>query len=100
MKKMFMVKNRVLKFLEEDEQYRKDDLLLIKTVYSDILNKDVTKMQFTTICSLILNGKLPPFDSIRRARNKIEKERPDLIHKPTQLKRRGNMKDYIEFAKS
>lgn len=98
-KKLNVFYTMVFEALQKNEEFRKDDLLLIKEVYSQILGRDVSTLQFKTICTYIKTKKLPPFDTIRRARCKVQEEHPELIDIPTQLKRNKNIKKYVDFAR-
>ena len=99
MRKINGIYEKVTEALRNNEALRKSDLALTMHVYSDMLHRDVSKMQFKTVCSLIEDGELPPFDSIRRARCKAQELFPELIDIPTQIKRTGKMKDYIQFSR-
>ena len=89
----------VLELLKENEEYRKSDLMLLQRVYSDILGKDVGKMQFKTILNMI-GKELPAFDTVCRARRKVQEEHPELIDLATQIKRRQKKQECIEFARN
>lgn len=88
----------VLKLLTENEEYRKSDLQLLQRVYSDILGKDVGKMQFKTILSMI-GKELPAFDTVCRARRKVQEEHPDLIDPDTYNRRMKKKQSCVAFSR-
>ena len=99
MKYINKIHEQVVELLKEDEELRKNDLLLMTRVYSELLGKDASRLSFKTICTLIEKKQIPTFDTIRRVRCKAQELFPELIDGPTQMKRKGKMKDYIEFSR-
>lgn len=91
--------DKVEKALRDFPEFREDDLALTVHIYSEIIGKDVSKMKFKKVCSLIKTKEIPPFDSVRRARCKAQELYPELIHKPTQEKRLEEIPEYKAFAK-
>ena len=89
----------VLQLLTENEDYRKDDMLLVQKVYSDKLGKDVGKLQFKTVLNMI-GKELPAIDTVCRARRKVQEEHPELIDLATQIKRKQKKQECIKFARN
>ena len=96
--KLYEVKALVKEVLEENEKARNSDNIL----YAEIcyrLNQSVAKLPFGQVIVNIDNYGLPPFESVRRTRQKLQAERPDL--RPcdeVELFRAENETAYKEFA--
>lgn len=88
----------VLELLKENEEYRKSDLMLLQRVYSDILGKDAGKMQFKTILNMI-GKELPAFDTVCRARRKVQENHPELVDHDTYNRRMKKKQSCVAFAR-
>ena len=91
------VEPKVLRLLETIPETRKDDWLLLKHYYSEII--DVKLFSFATVCDYHNEFELPSFESIRRCRQKIQSKRPDLVDPGTAKKRHKLIDEYKEYAK-
>lgn len=91
--KLINIKRAVFNELMDNEESRKDDNVLIVGV--------LKQMGYNTTQGLIelANEGIPPFESITRARRKIQKEFPELKHKNTAVKREKAREDYKEFSR-
>lgn len=80
MSKMKNIENLVKQCLEENKKAREDDFILILNVYDKILPPQVDRYSLNLI-SLFTNHKfykLFPFESITRARRKLQNKYPEL----------------------
>ena len=95
---LYTTEDIVKKALTLFQDARTDDFILIYRVYQLINENAVIREPFYHV---MLNHKeygLPPFESITRARRKIQKEYPELVNKKTQEKRLNATSDYIDYA--
>ena len=96
--------NIVLQLLKDNEEYRKNEMLLLQRFYSDMLGKDVGKMQFKTVLNLILkgpkNGGLYAIDTVCRASRKVREDYPELNDLETQKQKRQKELNIINFTRS
>lgn len=84
--------------LERFPDTRNDDFKLVYAVYREINFFHTTKELF---CEIMLNHKeyeLPAFESITRARRKVQKLHPELANKKVQKERFNKTSEYIDFA--
>ena len=96
--KLYETKELVKQVLEENERARNSDNELYILVCNKI-NPHVLYMPFCDVLRQLEEHSLPPFESVRRARQKIQAERPDL--RPCDevaLFRAENETAYQEFA--
>ena len=77
MRDMRKLENIVRHVLEESREARDDDFLLIFKVYK-IINESVIYKDFRQVMRDHAEFRLPSFESITRARRKIQKECPEL----------------------
>lgn len=96
--RLFEVKALVKEVLEENEKARNsDNILYVQVCY--MLNPSVARLPFGEVMVRLDAYGLPPFESVRRTRQKIQAERPDL--RPcdeVELFRAENETAYKEFA--
>lgn len=95
---LYKLEDIVKDVLTRDILSRSDDFILIYRVYLAINEKAVIREPFY---ELMLNHKLyklPVFESITRARRKVQKEHPELANKKTVEKRLNATADYINYA--
>ena len=99
MSKLKKVEMAVKKVLEEFEDSRSDDFVLIYRVYKEINESAMIRELF---CEVMLNHKeygLPAFESISRARRKLQAEYEHLRpSKKVQRARDEKESEYIDYA--
>jgi predicted transcriptional regulator len=88
----------VLKLLREDILTRKDDNYLIKRVHESII-PGASDMTLNQVLGLITRKELPCFESIRRARQKVQEKYPELTDVTTMIHRADKEQEYIEFVR-
>lgn len=97
MKNMRKLENIVKYVLEESSEARDDDFILILNVY-EAIDGDLWHMSFRTIMRDHLELKLPSFESITRARRKVQKEYPELqSSRKTKEVRSAEEKAYCNY---
>lgn len=92
------VEKIVREVLETEPDTRSDDFKLIVSVYYKI-NPETTNMNFGQVMYLHQEMGLPYFESVRRARCKLQAENEDL--RPDDDTRRARMEketEYYEYA--
>lgn len=95
---------QVKEILEKDKQTRSSDSLL----YLRVLNRYCNSVGFDTSTlsvDFFLRGMeaygFPPFESVRRARQKVQRKFPELsANKEVQEMRNENQKAYYDYARS
>ena len=95
---LYKIEDVVKEVLELYPDTRKDDFILIYRVYKEINEAAMIRELF---CEIMINHHmygLPAFESITRARRKVQKEYPELANKKTQEKRLNATADYINYA--
>ena len=88
----------VLKILKEDVLSRKDDNYLIKRVHDTVI-PGASEMTLNQVLGLITRKELPCFESIRRTRQKIQKDHPELTDVKTMIHRLDKEQEYREYAR-
>lgn len=87
----------VKEILEKDELARTDDCYLIleviRILYPDEVGKTFTQVMFGA------KNKGISFESITRARRKVQSKYPELKDEKTSEIRNGEQKEYIEFSR-
>ena len=88
----------VKEILTADTASRKNDFLLVVETYEKL---GISSSTFTLadLCELSKIFKLPPFESITRARRKLQKEYPHLADAETQVARAEQEVVYKDFAR-
>ncbi len=103
MAKLKDVKKLVKFILENDEKARNSDNYLYFMVINLLADKNSIDISAINIASFLLNAKaypFPPFESVRRARQKVQEEFPHLAARETvQGFRAENETAYREFAR-
>lgn len=97
MGKIKVVENTVLRLLETKPITRTDDFALLDAYYDEIC--DTKWISFHNICLHHNELGLPSFETIRRCRQKIQAQRPDLVDPGTAKQRRKLIDDYKDYAK-
>ena len=99
MAKLRSTANLVKSILEENEQSRNSDNYL----YMQILKKKNIDLQNLTVADFLQNMKelgAPPFESVRRARQKVQERYPDLAATAKVKEARAEQEqEYYAFAK-
>ena len=97
-KKLYETKKLVKQVLEEYELARNSDNdLYVEICYR--VNPSVMRMPFEEVICNLGNYGLPPFESVRRSRQKIQEEYPHLRpNDEVELFRAENEIAYQEFA--
>ena len=105
MRKLETIKNLVQSILEKDEQARNNDNYLYLRVLQTISREenrphphDITAEFF--FLNMSAYG-FPPFESVRRTRQKVQQEHPELAScKKVEELRSENEETYREFARA
>lgn len=98
MTNLYKIEDIVKDVLTKFEDSRSDDFILIYRVYQQINENAVVRQPFYDI---MLNHKrygLPPFESVSRARRKIQSKYPELSNKKIADKRLNKTSEYISYA--
>ena len=98
MKRLYKVEEIVKGILEEDEETRGDDFLLINEVYKKI-NPEVEDMSFAEVMTKHKSLRLPYFETVRRTRQKLQADNEEL-RPPQEVQdaRLNETTEYIEYA--
>lgn len=92
------VKWQVLQALERELDTRNSDALLFETVHKHFYGVAPTT-PYMQVLKQIENGTIPPFETMRRSRQKIQEERAGLrAAEPIETARINKQLEYIEFA--
>ncbi len=98
LKQFRKLKSTVTEILERKEQTRNDDDLLVVLVY-EAYRPGIICGSFAAVMVDRQEYGLPPFESVRRCRQQIQAERPDLMATdPTIARRRRQREVYKKFA--
>jgi hypothetical protein len=98
MNKFKKIEPLVKSILEKNEQARKDNFILIAEVYYSLV-PEVADYSFTAVMLSHKEFKLPSFESITRARRKLQREYEDLRpSEEVQTARLNETKEYIDYA--
>lgn len=100
MEKLRNTKELVKAILENNKEARSSDMLLYYEICK-IKNKHVLEAPFGGVILKLDRLHLPPFESVRRSRQKIQAECPWLAaSEDVELFRAENEEVYREFARS
>lgn len=88
------MQDKVEYILEKHPLTRDDDKMLICAVYSHFYNVDMRE----EFGSVMLNDKLPSFETIRRCRQKVQEEN-ELLRGKRDKDRIDLQKEYLAYAK-
>mgnify|MGYP003290386412 CR=1 FL=1 len=104
MKDLKTIKALVHIILEEDEKARNSDSYLYLRVLNTVAEKENIKLAEIHVIDFLLNlhkSPFPPFESVRRTRQKIQEKYPHLAPcKVVEEYRAENEKAFLEFARS
>lgn len=97
-KKLYETKALVKEVLEENENARNsDNELYIEICYR--VNPSAMRLPFADVIGNLDRFGLPPFESVRRSRQKLQEQHPDLrSNDEVALFRAENETAYKEFA--
>ncbi len=86
----------VEEILREDELARRDDCYLILRV----IQKSNPKLATETFFNVMINAKAHgiSFESITRARRKVQRSHPELIDNVAESARQAEQLEYMEYA--
>lgn len=97
------IKPIVACILQEDSRTRDDDNLLYLLVlrhYAQVADIDLGSLTVPHFLLTLSGSPLPGFESVRRARQKVQAERPDLASSKAVSDARAEKEvEYIEFAR-
>jgi hypothetical protein len=97
--KLIKVEEAVEKVLRENPETRSDDFMLIYCTYEEL--GYVKGMQsFATTLKKAKKRGYTSFESITRARRKLQNIYPELIDEITKKARTEKISDYVEYARS
>lgn len=92
------IEGLVLETLEENQRARKDDFVL----YGGVLKRMGIDLR-QSLAVFLANAKvdcMPSFETVSRARRKIQEERKDLVDYETEEKRREAEQDFILYSRT
>ena len=95
---LYKVEDIVKDVLSRYEETRSDDFILIYRVYLLINENAVIREPFYQIMLNHKNYGLPAFESITRARRKIQKNNPELANEKVKEARINKTSEYIDYA--
>ena len=77
------MQKKIKALLESNKKYRKSDAILMARVWYDHLSHKVNSMTALDLLMMLSKNKLPNWESITRARRKIQSENPELRDEET-----------------
>ena len=94
--KLLKLDKVVEEILEKEELARKDDCILILCVVQEL----APELAGSTFEYVMFNAKSRgiSFESITRCRRKIQRKRPELADKETELARQKEQLEYMEYS--
>ncbi len=94
--KLIRLDKIVEEILQEDELAREDDCYLIFKV----VQRTNPELAGTAFANVMFNAKAKgiSFESITRARRKVQHEHPELVHNETEEARQAEQIEYMEYA--
>lgn len=95
---LYKVEDMVKDVLTRFEDTKSDDFVLLYRVYQLINENVVIRQPFYDVMLNHKEYKLPAFESITRARRKVQKEYPELANKKVQEARINKTGEYIDYA--
>ena len=89
----------VKKILEEKPEARNSDYILYSAICERI-DRKILNLPFDMVLSLIDKKKVPNFETVRRTRQKVQEEWPELKgNNKTRQARAKKEVEFIEFAR-
>lgn len=98
MEQLKKISKIVLKILKEDELARKDDMHLFLRVHETLI-PSIGNYNTKTVLDLIRQKKLPSWESMRRARQKMQEKYPELRDEETAKYRYLEEEKYKKFVR-
>lgn len=102
--KLNEIKSRVLKILQEKPQARNSDNLLYLYVIREIAEEQQINLNFISIEDFLITMPIsvfPPFESVRRARQKAQAENKELsADSAVEVFREEFREEFRKFARS
>ena len=95
---LYTTEDIVKKALTLFEDARSDDFVLIYRTYQLINENAVIREPFHHVMLHHKEYGFPPFESITRARRKLQNTYPELANEKTKEKRLNKTADYIDYA--
>lgn len=93
---LYNTKEKVARFLEDDPRTRNSDSLLFIKYCEKQLGRQLPELR-----EVLLNENIPAFETVRRARQKVQEMRPDLAATEKVRRRRQESRVAFEvFARS
>ena len=89
----------VFETLTEQPETQKDDFILILKVYEKLTDKDTMGQSFSVLMTYHNDFGLPPFESVRRCRQKVQAKHPELVDPSTAKHRHKLIDEYKDYAK-
>ncbi|MBR5306861.1 MAG: hypothetical protein IKU47_08055 [Oscillospiraceae bacterium] len=90
----------IVKFMLETEPATRDSDPLLYHRVCEYLNADVLNLPFGFVLKTMQNSNIPPFESVRRSRQKVQRKYPELKGtKKARAKRAKNEQVYRQFAR-
>ena len=87
---------KVLQMLKEHPATRSNDRLLIREIYTKCYGVN----PYAPFGEVVMRNDLPSFESIRRARQKVQEYCEDLrAEEPTESIRIAEQEEYMEYAR-
>lgn len=103
MKRIYQTTDIVKAILQQDERARNSDSFLYFRVLGVLGQKygiDIENMSITTFLLNMKEFGFPPFESVRRARQKLQAEHPDLSAcSSVSVQRKANEEIIREYAR-
>lgn len=97
-------RSRVLEILQKDERARNSDSYLYFRLIGELGQEKGIDMNFVTVTAFLLNMAewgFPPFESVRRTRQKVQREFPELsANEQVKAFRDEREMAFREFARS
>lgn len=98
-KELATVKDIVFDLLTKQEETRNSDMVLYVKVCAKV-NKDALSKPFWHVMMHLKDYNLPNFETVRRARQKIQEDNPELAGNPdVEAHRIVNEQAFREFAR-
>ena len=77
------MQKKINALLESNKKYRKSDAILMARLWYDHLSHKLNSMTALDLLMMLSKGELPNWESITRARRKIQSENPELRDEET-----------------
>lgn len=95
--RLYEIEELVRDILIKDKRARKDDFYLISALIQRV-KPHVLSMQVIDALNKAKASNFPPFESITRARRKVQQREPKLKDEATDIARFNETSKYIQYA--